>query len=87
MLGLVAKGFRQFLMLGPHLVVREGRQLFVPRLVGCDLRCRCSLQSLLLQVISDLLAAGTRCIEIRLRVALNLRLSAFAPLDLIAQLS
>src|SRR5208282_4644846 len=59
--------------------------LTVPRAMGSNL-CRArAFSSNLLQVPLDLFSPRTGCIEILLRVALNLRLAMLAAFDLIAQ--
>src|SRR5208337_2509493 len=59
--------------------------LTVPRAMGSNL-CRArAFSSNLLQVPLDLFSSWTGCIEILLRVALNLRLAMLAAFDLIAE--
>jgi hypothetical protein len=52
--------------------------------VGGDLSCVCPALVLFLEMLLDLPAARTRRSEVLLTVALDLRLTALAALDLIA---
>src|SRR5580700_10317875 len=56
-------------------------------MVGCDLCCCRSVDSLLSQMIFDLFSSWTGSLQIFLRVASDFRLSMLAALQFVAQLS
>ena len=51
-----------------------------------NLCCARTVSANLLQVFFDLLTTRTRCVQILLRIALDLRLAVLAAFDLVAQL-
>src|ERR1022692_3317720 len=74
-LGLVSEVCCQFPVRG-HDLTRRMNLLAVPSGVRSDLGSFLSRAASAFQVFTDLLAAGTRCVEILLRVALDLRRTA-----------
>ena len=81
---LIAVLCSQFAMPLQHLF-RGMNRLAVPRAMGRNL-CRArAFSSNLLQVTLDLFSSWTGCIQIFLRVALDLGLTVFAAFDLVAQ--
>src|SRR5262249_47772976 len=82
---LIAEAFGEVAMTGLHLVVRLV-VLDLARLMRRDFGGPCAMIAASFQVVLDLLAARTGGVEILATVALNLRLSAAAALDVVAQI-
>ena len=61
------------------------RLLGIPRPVRCDLRRARAAASLLGQMLFDLLAARTRCLQVLFRIAPDLRRAVLPLLDFVAQ--
>ena len=65
---------------------RRQQFLAVARMVGRDLCCRCSVDSLFPEMIFDLFTSRTGSLQIFLRVSFYFRLSMLAALQFVAQL-
>jgi hypothetical protein len=65
---------------------RRQQFLAVARMVGRDLRCRGSVDSLFPEMVFDLFPPRTGSLEIFFRVASNFRLPMLAALQFVAQL-
>src|SRR5215472_14860574 len=84
MLGLTSMLTSESLMLLPHFFVRK-RLLGIARLMRRNLRGKSPANAGRRHVLLDLLSPRTRCLQILPRVALDLRLSMVATLDLIPE--
>ena len=70
----------------PQNFLRRQQFLVVARVVGRDLRCRRSVDSLLPQMIFDLLPARTGSLQVFFRIASDFRLPMLAAFQFVAQL-
>ena len=85
-LGLISKVGGEFSVCGHHLGWRMDFFAVAGRVRG-DLRGLLSRAACAFEVIMNLLAAGTRCVQVVLRVALDLRCSAAPRRDFVTEMA